>query len=66
MEAAKERDPEVYGSWLISYVQRYSLVQARIKLIFQLLVFLGDQFKWFDCGCTNQIGGTQNMNFYGV
>lgn len=48
MGAAKGRDPEVYGSWLISSVQRYLLVQARRKLIFQLLVFLGDQFKQFD------------------
>lgn len=48
MGAAKERDPKVYGSWLISYVQRYLLVQARMKLIFQLLVSLGDQFEWFD------------------
>lgn len=47
-EAAKERDPEVHGSRLVSYVHRYLLVQARMKLIFQLLVFLGDQFKRFD------------------
>lgn len=48
MGAAKERDPKVYGSRLISYVQRYLLVQARMKLIFQLLVSLGDQFERFD------------------
>lgn len=63
MEAAKERDPEVYGSWLISFVQRYLLVQAR--MIFQLLVFRRlVQMVW--CGCTDQIGETQNMDFYAV
>lgn len=50
MGAAKDRDPE-----LISSVERYLLVQARMKLIFHLLVFLGDQFKWFDAAILTKL-----------